>query len=54
MTYAACAISYLLNDWSGVDIQKACDFILACQNYDYAFGFQPDGESHGIYFLRLK
>jgi len=51
--YAACAISYLLNDWSGVDIEKACSFILSCQNYDYAFGFLPGGESHGIFLQKI-
>lgn len=45
--YAACAISYLLKDFSGVNIEKACEFILACQSYDYAFGFSPEQESHG-------
>lgn len=45
--YAACAISYLLNDWSGIDIDQATKFIVRCQNYDYAFGFVPDAESHG-------
>lgn len=44
--YAACAISYLLNDWSGINIEKAVEFILACQNYDYAYGFGPEQESH--------
>ena len=46
--YAACAISYLLKDFSGVNIEKACEFILSCQSYDYAFGFNPEQESHGI------
>ena len=45
--YAACAISFLLNDWSGINIEKAVEFILACQNYDYAYGFCPEQESHG-------
>jgi len=45
--YAACAISYLLKDWSGVNIEKACEFIQSCQSYDYAFSFLPDQESHG-------
>ncbi len=29
--YCACAISELLNDWSGVDKEKATEFILSCQ-----------------------
>ncbi|KAJ1541626.1 Geranylgeranyl transferase type-1 subunit beta, partial [Cladochytrium tenue] len=29
--YSACAIAYILNDWSGVDKAKAVEFILACE-----------------------
>ncbi len=49
--YAAWAISYLLNDLSGINIEKATSFILSCQNYDYAFGFSPGEESHSILFV---
>ena len=52
--YAACAISYILKDWNGVNIDKACEFIQSCQSYDYAFAFLPDQESHGIYFERIE
>jgi hypothetical protein len=34
--YCACCISYMLNDWSGLDKEKICKFILDCQSYDYA------------------
>ena len=26
--YCACCVSYILNDWSGIDLQKAIDYIL--------------------------
>ena len=29
--YCACAISYMLNDWRGVDVEKATAWILKCQ-----------------------
>jgi geranylgeranyl transferase type-1 subunit beta len=28
--YSACAICYILNDWSAMDIPKATEFILSC------------------------
>ena len=45
--YCACVISHILNDWSGVDVDKATEFILKCQNYDYGFAQRPGQESHG-------
>ncbi|KAJ3256255.1 Geranylgeranyl transferase type-1 subunit beta [Boothiomyces macroporosus] len=45
--FCACAISYILNDWSGINIEKALNFIKQSQNYDGAFGCAPDNESHG-------
>ncbi|KAJ3321194.1 Geranylgeranyl transferase type-1 subunit beta [Boothiomyces sp. JEL0866] len=45
--FCACAISYILNDWSGINIDLALDFIRKSQNYDGAFGCAPDNESHG-------
>ena len=36
--YCACVVSYLLNDWSGIDVNKATDYILKSQNYDFGFG----------------
>jgi geranylgeranyl transferase type-1 subunit beta len=45
--FCACAISYILNDWSGIDIPKAVLFIIKSQNYDGAFGTNPNLESHG-------
>lgn len=45
--YCACAISALLNDWSGFDIKQTIHFINSCRRYDGAFALQPDGEGHG-------
>ncbi|KNA15005.1 hypothetical protein SOVF_102210 [Spinacia oleracea] len=45
--YCAAAISYLLDDWTGVDKDKAKEYILNCQSYDGGFGLCPGLESHG-------
>uniref|UniRef100_A0A7C8Z0Q3 Protein geranylgeranyltransferase type I n=1 Tax=Opuntia streptacantha TaxID=393608 RepID=A0A7C8Z0Q3_OPUST len=45
--YCAAAISYMLDDWSGVDKEKAKEYILNCQSYDGGFGLCPGLESHG-------
>lgn len=45
--YCAAAISYMLNDWSGVDKEEAKEYILNCQSYDGGFGLCPGLESHG-------
>eukprot|EP01017_Pseudomicrothorax_dubius_P008079 TRINITY_DN12621_c0_g1_i2.p1 TRINITY_DN12621_c0_g1~~TRINITY_DN12621_c0_g1_i2.p1 ORF type:complete len:216 (+),score=40.15 TRINITY_DN12621_c0_g1_i2:89-736(+) len=45
--YAALSSSALLKDWSGVDKERAFNYILSCQNYDGAFGLAPTLESHG-------
>lgn len=45
--FCACAISSFLNDWSGVDIEKAVAYILSSSSYDYAFGQDKFQESHG-------
>ena len=34
--FCACAISYMLNDWSGVDVDRAIKFIKNCRSYDGA------------------
>jgi hypothetical protein len=46
--YCACAISALLNDWSGVDCVRAASYIAKCQQYDGAFGLTPGNEGHGL------
>ncbi|CAO2826114.1 unnamed protein product [Amaranthus hypochondriacus] len=45
--YCATAISYLLDDWTGVEKEKAKEYILNCQSYDGGFGLCPGLESHG-------
>jgi prenyltransferase beta subunit len=45
--YAACCISYLIEDFSGINIEKASNYIESCQNGDYGFGFTINSESHG-------
>lgn len=45
--YCACVISYLLDDWSGIDTDKAYQFILSSQSYDGGIGQGPYQESHG-------
>eukprot|EP01105_Mastigella_eilhardi_P020118 TRINITY_DN4774_c0_g1_i1.p1 TRINITY_DN4774_c0_g1~~TRINITY_DN4774_c0_g1_i1.p1 ORF type:complete len:354 (-),score=72.53 TRINITY_DN4774_c0_g1_i1:70-1131(-) len=45
--YCACVISHFLNDWSGIDKEKAINFIISTQTYDGAFGQRPHQESHG-------
>ncbi|KAK8671712.1 hypothetical protein V6N13_038299 [Hibiscus sabdariffa] len=37
----------MLEDWSGMDKEKAKDYILNCQSYDGGFGLMPGLESHG-------
>ena len=39
--YCACAISSMLNDWSGVDREKAINFIQSCKSYDGAIALIP-------------
>eukprot|EP00559_Dactyliosolen_fragilissimus_P003895 CAMPEP_0184854954 /NCGR_PEP_ID=MMETSP0580-20130426/316_1 /TAXON_ID=1118495 /ORGANISM="Dactyliosolen fragilissimus" /LENGTH=273 /DNA_ID=CAMNT_0027349339 /DNA_START=504 /DNA_END=1325 /DNA_ORIENTATION=+ len=45
--YCACAISYVLNDWRGVNISKAIEYIRSCHTYDGAFSLLPGQEGHG-------
>ncbi|GLT73645.1 hypothetical protein SLA2020_454880 [Shorea laevis] len=45
--YCAAAICFVLGDWSGMDREKAKDYILQCQSYDGGFGLTPGSESHG-------
>jgi geranylgeranyl transferase type-1 subunit beta len=46
--FCAAAISSLINDWSGVDIDRATQYILSCQSqWDNGFGQCPNQEGHG-------
>ncbi|KAK1356091.1 Geranylgeranyl transferase type-1 subunit beta [Heracleum sosnowskyi] len=45
--YCAAAICFMLENWSGMDREKAKEYILSCQSYDGGFGLVPSSESHG-------
>ena len=46
--YCACASSYMLNDWSGIQIDLVCDFIQSCRTYEGSFSLTPAiQEGHG-------
>ncbi|XP_054286396.1 geranylgeranyl transferase type-1 subunit beta [Macrosteles quadrilineatus] len=45
--YCAACVCYMLNDWSGMDIEKTVSFITKSMSYDYGIGQGPDLESHG-------
>ncbi|CAF1511989.1 unnamed protein product [Adineta steineri] len=45
--YCACAVAFILNDWSGIDKDSCTKFILQCRTYEYAFGQIPNAEAHG-------
>jgi geranylgeranyl transferase type-1 subunit beta len=45
--YCACAISYMLDDWSGIDIPKVVEYIKRCRAYDGAIALIPNQEGHG-------
>jgi geranylgeranyl transferase type-1 subunit beta len=40
--YCACAISYMLHDWSGVDIDRALSYIESCRSFDGAIALIPE------------
>ena len=45
--YCACTIAYLLNDWSGIDIEKAVSHIKSSFAPGGGFGQRPHLEAHG-------
>jgi geranylgeranyl transferase type-1 subunit beta len=45
--YTVCCISYLLDDWSGVDKEKAVEYIRSCRSFDGAVALLPGQEGHG-------
>merc|ERR1711964_378054 len=45
--YCACAISAMLCDWSGFDIESSISFIRSSQSYDGGIGLYPGAEGHG-------
>ncbi|XP_026404595.1 geranylgeranyl transferase type-1 subunit beta-like [Papaver somniferum] len=44
--YVSAAISSLLNDWSGMDMEETKEYIVNCQSYDGGFWLVPGLESH--------
>ncbi|CAI7996354.1 Geranylgeranyl transferase type-1 subunit beta [Geodia barretti] len=45
--YSASCVCHILDDWSGIDVEKAVQFIRRSQGYDYGIGQMPHLESHG-------
>lgn len=45
--YCAIAISYILNDFSGVNLESAFSYIQSCLSYEGGFSLIPMQESHG-------
>ncbi|KAI8970242.1 terpenoid cyclases/protein prenyltransferase alpha-alpha toroid [Mycotypha africana] len=45
--FCACAVSFILNDWSGIDIERTTDHIKRLQSYEYAIAQCPNQEAHG-------
>uniref|UniRef100_A0A7S2WN64 Geranylgeranyl transferase type-1 subunit beta n=1 Tax=Rhizochromulina marina TaxID=1034831 RepID=A0A7S2WN64_9STRA len=45
--YCACAISTMLGDWSGVNKDKAVEFIRQCLTFEGGISLVPDQEAHG-------
>jgi len=37
----------MLDDWRGMDVDKACNYIYKCQSHDDGFGLSPSLEAHG-------
>jgi geranylgeranyl transferase type-1 subunit beta len=44
--FCACAISYMLNDWSAVNIDKACQYVKDCRSFDGGIALIPGQVSH--------
>ncbi|OQV15238.1 Geranylgeranyl transferase type-1 subunit beta [Hypsibius exemplaris] len=45
--FCACAISFTIGDWSGVDIPRTLDFIWRSRTYEGGFAQCPGAECHG-------
>jgi geranylgeranyl transferase type-1 subunit beta len=45
--FCACCISYMLNDWSGVDKKRALEYIKKSKCFDGGYAQGPFQESHG-------
>ncbi|KAI5118078.1 hypothetical protein M0805_009158 [Coniferiporia weirii] len=47
MVYTAFAICAMLDDWRGVDVPRALDFVKRCITYEGGFGQAPGNEAQG-------
>ncbi|RKP27301.1 terpenoid cyclases/protein prenyltransferase alpha-alpha toroid [Syncephalis pseudoplumigaleata] len=47
LTYCAVAVSYMLDDWSGIDRERVLAYIWSNRHYDGGFSSAPGEESHG-------
>ncbi|XP_033633939.1 geranylgeranyl transferase type-1 subunit beta-like [Asterias rubens] len=45
--YCACCISSILNNWNGIDTNKAAEYIHKSLSYDFGLGQGPGQEGHG-------
>lgn len=45
--YCAFAISSMLNDWSGIDVDRALRFVQSCRTYEGGYGQSSFCEAHG-------
>ena len=45
--YTAFVISSMLDDWSGIDVPKALEYISRCATYEGGYGQQPGNEAQG-------
>lgn len=45
--YCACAISAMLGDWSGVNVDLAASFVRSCVTYEGGIALVPGSEAHG-------
>ncbi|XP_012555341.1 geranylgeranyl transferase type-1 subunit beta isoform X1 [Hydra vulgaris] len=45
--YCACCISYILQDWNGLDKTSAVNYIRMSMSYDYGLSQGPQLEAHG-------
>jgi len=47
LTYCAFVICTLLNNWSGVNVEKALNFVRGCRTYEGGYGSAPGCEAQG-------
>ncbi|XP_018320681.1 geranylgeranyl transferase type-1 subunit beta [Agrilus planipennis] len=45
--FSVASVCYLIDDWSGMDVDKTIDFILKSISYDNGIGQEPGAEAHG-------